>query len=615
MTSILIIATLFLGTAILTVPFAQKKKLGSVMGYLLAGVIIGALLRLLAPALGFVDSKTIVEELNHITEFGVVIMLFLIGLEMRPSQLWQMKGSIFGLGGLQVGLTTLFISLFLVSFFDLHPFMSIALGLTMALSSTAIIMQTLNEKRLMQTQGGQTSFSVLLFQDIAVIPIIALLPFLKNLPQNFSSASHGPLDISHFFPGWAQPLMGLVAVFSVYFLARYLVRPLFRYIAQSNLREIFSIAALALVALIASLMSLFNLSPALGVFIAGVILSESEYRHELESNLEPFKGLLLGLFFMTVGAAFDFGLLKSQWLLIISLTLGLIGLKFFVLWFLGRLFKLEKSQNLLFALALAQGGEFAFVLSGVALNNAVIDAQTSSLLKIIVALSMALTPFLFLIYEKLFFHLTNKNQTESIPDVIDEKNKIIVAGFGRFGQILVRLLASSGYKATVLDHDPHHIESLRKFGWKVYYGDATRMDLLEAAGIEKACMLIIALDDGNKTIELVENVRRLCPDIPILARAQDRRVAYELINRGVTNIVRDTFESSLFLGQKALQQLGMNEKKAQEARQKFADMDRQAVRELAEVWKQDEEAYVDIARHNQHEIEAMLKKSLAEFDK
>ncbi len=607
MTGLFIIAAVFLMLAVLIVPFAKKSGLGSVLGYLVAGVMVGLLLRQLAPYLGFDSSKALVEELKHLTEFGVVLMLFLIGLEMRPTELWNMKGAIFGMGGIQVLATTAAIAA-VCSLLGLNWQASTAIGLMLALSSTAIIMQTLNEKSLINTKGGQTSFSVLLFQDIAVIPMIALMPLLGN-PEAALQGGH-VIDLG--LPSWAQPVLGLVAVIAIYLFSRYAVEPLFRYIAASRLREIFTTAALGLVTFIAAVMSLFGLSPALGVFMAGVILSESEYRHELESTIEPFKGLLLGLFFMTVGAAFDFVLFAEMPGEIIALALGLIVLKAVILMIVGKLFKVEWSQNLLFCLALAQGGEFAFVLVGEAVMSGVFDSKTSNVIKLVVAISMVLTPLLFIVYEKLIApRFMGRILSQREPDKITEHGEIVVAGFGRFSQIIVRLLAYSGFKSTILDNDPDHINLLRSFGWKVFYGDASRIDLLVAAGIEKAKLLIIGIDDVEKSIELANEICRQYPNLPVLVRARDRTHAYELINLGAQHVYRETFDASLKVGEDALKLLGFRAFEARRARLQFSVADEMSLRKLATIWKEDREKHIDVAKQVNEEIYNTLKSDLS----
>lgn len=607
MTGLFIISALFLMTAVLIVPFSKKKGLGSVLGYLIAGVGVGLVLREFAPLLGFKSSEALVEDLKHFTEFGVVLMLFLIGLEMQPSQLWNMRGAIFGMGGLQVGITTACITA-CVMMFGLSFNASLVIGLSLALSSTAIIMQTLNEKRLINTKGGQTSFSVLLFQDIAVIPIIAVIPLLAATTGSDGSG-HG---VELGLPGWLQAPLAFGAIVFIYLFARFAVNPLFRYIAKSKLHEVFTTAALGLVMLIAAITSLFGISPALGVFIAGVVLSESEFRHEIELEIEPFKGLLLGLFFMAVGASFNFQLFGAMPFTILGLSLGLMLLKFVVLLGIVKAFKVEWSQSLLFALALAQGGEFAFVLVGEATSVNLFDDATASIIKLVVAISMALTPGLFILYEKLIYprFMDIHSNAEKAPDEIEEQGQILVAGFGRFSQIIVRLLSVNGFSATILDNDPDHITLLRKFGWKVFYGDASRVDLLHSAGLDSAKLLIVGIDDHEKAVELIKEVKKHRPDLKIFARARGRLQLYELKSLGVEEIYRETFDTSLKVGEDALKAMGFRSYQAKRARLLFETADHKMIDHLAKVWLENRDMLIDEAIIVNKVLEQTLKESI-----
>ncbi|MGJ8663516.1 MAG: cation:proton antiporter domain-containing protein, partial [Marinicella sp.] len=542
-----------------------------------------------APMLGM-ESAHLLEQLNHASEFGVVLMLFVIGLEIQPSHLWRMKNTILSAGGLQVSLTTLLIMAVAMLVFDLTWQVGLAIGLTLALSSTAIIMSTLNEKGWQNTVGGKASFAALLFQDIAVIPIIAVIPLLAvSAPVSTADVAHG-IDITAHLPTWLKPIVVIAAIVVIYVLSRYLINPLFDYIARARQKEIFTTAALGLVTTIAAFMSLIGLSPALGVFIAGVILSESEYRHQLEADIEPFKGLLLGIFFMTVGAAFNFGLLGQQFWLIISLTIGLIVLKALVLYVVGLVLKLQKIEHALFFLALAQGGEFAFVLLTLAVGQNVIDPSIADTLRIVVALSMAITPLLFLFYEKVLLkNMMTSDEPERAADDIDEENKIIIAGVGRFGQIVGRLLQYNQFSVTALDNDPNMIDTLRKYGWKVFFGDATRMDLLHAAGIDNATAIVIAMDDSEKVLDLAKYLIKNHPDLNLFVRARDRTVAYELHHIGVKNIYRETFESSATMGEDVLKHLGMRAYQAKRAKLKYQQEDELLVKQLAESFFQEDE--------------------------
>lgn len=589
MTEAFIIASLFLGLAVLLVPLANRLNLGSVLGYLIAGAIVGGILTLIAPMMGM-DTDHLLEQLNHATEFGVVLMLFIIGLEIQPSHLWRMKTTILSAGGLQVSLTALLIMAVAMFVFNLSWQMGLAIGLTLALSSTAIIMSTLNEKGWQNTVGGKASFSALLFQDIAVIPIIAVIPLLVvSAPSGVEHASHG-IDITAHLPTWLKPLVVVGAIVLVYVLSRHLINPLFDYIAKARQKEIFTTAALGLVTLIAAMMSLIGLSPALGVFIAGVILSESEYRHELEADIEPFKGLLLGVFFMTVGAAFNFALFAADFWLVLGLTIGLIALKALVLYLVGLVLKLKKAEHALFFLALAQGGEFAFVLLTLAVGNNVIDSAIADTLRIVVALSMAITPLLFLFYEKAI--LAKLNQTDEQPraaDGIDETNQVIVAGVGRFGQIVARLLQYNQLNVTAIDNNPDMIDTLRKFGWKVFYGDATRMDLLHAAGIDSASAMVIAMDDADKVLNLASYLVTHHPELKLFVRAKDRTIAYQLHHLGIENVYRETFESSATMGEQVLKHLGMRAYQAKRSKLRYQHEDEALVKQLSSSYMEDDE--------------------------
>ncbi len=594
MSSILFQAFVYLIAAVVAVPIAKRIGLGSVLGYLIAGLIIG-------PFLGLVGAET--QDLQHFAEFGVVMMLFLVGLELEPRLLWEMKNRLIGLGGFQVGITTLLIALIAYNFgFAWQT--SIAIGFIGALSSTAIVLQTLGEKGLMKTEGGQSSFSVLLFQDIAVIPMLAIVPLL-TLPEfamtpmgDDHGSSHSLVD---GLPGWAMALTTLGAIAAVVFGGHYLSRPLFRFIAQSKLREIFTASALMLVIAIALLMELVGLSPALGTFLAGVVLANSEYRHELESDIEPFKGLLLGLFFITVGAGINLDLLTDQFSLIAMLTLGAILLKFSVLLFVGHFMGLPKPASWLMAMGLCQVGEFGFVLINFSLQNHAIPQELASLLSLVVALSMLLTPFLFILYDKVISGRMADDEQEA--DEIDDQGTVIIAGHGRFGQVINRVLLASGTKTVVLDHQSTLVEGMRKFGMRTFFGDASRPDLLHAAGLHSARMLIIAIDDPERTIEMVKFAKREHPEIHIVARATDRHHVYELFRAGADDIVRETFDSAVRASRYALQGLGEEEENARRITSLYVEHDRKNLLDLARVWEPDmvvadNEEYKSVAKEN-----------------
>jgi monovalent cation:proton antiporter-2 (CPA2) family protein len=559
-------AFIYLLAAVATVPIAKQLGLGSVLGYLLAGVIIGPHL------LGLVGHSG--GGVMQFAEYGVVMMLFLVGLELRPSLLWRLRGPIIGTGGAQVIVTTLvFAGLALAFGFRIQ--VALAIGMIFSASSTAIALQTLTEKKLLNSKGGQTSFSVLLFQDLAVIPILAILPLLA-----ISGAAVSPSSVHN--PPWHRALLVVGVVAAIVGGGRFLIRPVFRYLASIRLQEIFTAAALLLVVGIALAMEIVGLSPALGTFLAGVVLAESEYRHELESDIEPFKGLLLGLFFISVGSSIDLPLAQSQPLTMLGLVLGLLIVKFLVLLLIGKITHLEKSQNFTFAFALAQGGEFAFVLISFAAQNQVIDTRIGNLLVATVALSMVAAPFLFTINERLVQPLFSSQLADREADEIDEKdNPVILAGFGRFGHIVGRVLNLQGIKTTVLDLDAEQVELVRKLGAKVFYGDASRLELLHAAGADKAQLLIVAIDDEEKSLLIIETAQKHFPNLKILARAAGRDHAYRLLSHGVEHIFRETLGSSLDLSVAALRMLGFRAYEAQRAANAFRIYDEQTVRELA----------------------------------
>ncbi len=577
MESFLFQATIYLGAAVLAVPVAKRLGLGSVLGYLIAGVVIG-------PVIGLVGSET--QDLQHFAEFGVVMMLFIVGLELEPRALWDMRHRLIGLGGLQISLTAGLITAVAVILGQPLGF-GVAIGLVFALSSTAIVLQTLTEKGLMHTAGGRSSFSVLLTQDIAVIPMLALLPLLAVSGLHNASLGHGEAEVAlslvEGLPGWGVALMTMGAVALVIFGGHFLTWPLFRFIASAHLREMFTATALLLVIGIALLMSMVGLSPALGTFLAGVVLANSEFRHELQSDIEPFKGLLLGLFFITVGAGIDFDILFGDFLTVLGLTLGVMAIKAMVLLTLARLFKLKGRDQWLFTLSLAQAGEFGFVLLGFSVKTNVLPLELSKTLLLVVALSMLLTPALFILYDLLSKWHSDAGHDQK-PDEIDEQAPIIIAGVGRFGQVVNRMVGLNGLKATVLDHDIKIIEMQRKFGMKGFFGDPTRPELMHAAGLMKANILVVAVDDYNAAIKLVKHARRARPDIHIIARARNRPHVYELYRAGADQIVRETFDSSVRAGKYALKHAGIPAFDVEQAASDFYDLDRQAIKEMAVLW-------------------------------
>ncbi|MBB1281539.1 monovalent cation:proton antiporter-2 (CPA2) family protein [Pseudoalteromonas sp. SR41-1] len=589
------IALIYLAAAIVAVPIAKRVGLGSVLGYLIAGILIGPY------ALGVVGDQT---DVMHFAEFGVVMMLFLVGLELQPSRLWTLRHSILGLGGLQVVLSAAAIFAFCYWFFAMHWQTALAIGLMLALSSTAIVLQSLEEKGWLKQEAGQNAFSVLLFQDIAIIPILALLPLLAFAPQTSTKEISDSIIAS--WPVWQQVCVSVAVIAAIIAGGKYVSAPLFRYIAQTHMREIFTIFALFLVVAIALVMQSIGLSPALGTFLAGVVLAESEFRHELEADIEPFKGLLLGLFFITVGASINFELLFNEFSTVIGLVVLLIVVKACILFALAVTFKINSKQQLLFALALAQGGEFAFVLLSVTTTLSILTPEQTSLVTLVVAVSMLIAPLLLMVYEQIQKRSSSALPEFDKPEQISTAKHVIIAGYGRFGQIMGRLLHAQGYEITVLDHSPSQIELLRRFGNTVFYGDAARQELLEAAGAHTAQMLVIAIDNPDKTIEIIKLAHKNYPQLKIVARAIDRRHAYQLLNLKVDAFNRETVDSAINLAVEALELLGNTKQDAERAGKLFRDHDRAAVLQLAALWG-DDASYGVAVRQRMEDLKQVLQ--------
>ena len=607
MTDFLLLAFLFLVAGVFAVPIASRLGLGSVLGYLIAGIVISPILAILN-----VD----VISIQHFAEFGVVMMLFLVGLELEPRLLWSMRNKLLGLGGGQVALTTIAVMSAAMMMGQVWS-VALAIGLVMALSSTAIVLQTLNEKGLMKSDGGQSSFSVLLFQDIAVIPMLALVPLLA-LPELVEGLHHGTGDDGHGpamslvdgLPAWGAALVTLGAIAAVVIVGSYMTGPVFRFIAAAKLRELFVATALMMVIGIALLMTLVGLSPALGTFLAGVVLANSEYRHELESDIDPFKGLLLGLFFMTVGAGINFGLLFDNFAIIVALSLGLMALKITVLFVLAVIFKIEGTDRWLFSLGLAQAGEFGFVLLSFTVASAVIPSDLADRLLLIVALSMLLTPALFILFDRVIAPRLATTEDREM-DVIEEKSDIIIAGHGRVGGIVSRILRNIGLSPTVMDFSARQLEFLKAFDVQAYYGDATRPDLLHSAGIENAKLLVIAIDGREQITELVKYVRHHHPDVHIVARAVDRDHVYDLWHAGCRDIIRETYDSSLRMARSAMQSIGYSSNQAAQLTEAFNELDRGSMVMAADhydpaVPMKDNEAYMSRVRELRGDWEAEM---------
>jgi monovalent cation:proton antiporter-2 (CPA2) family protein len=581
MTSYFIQAFIYLCAAVIAVPLAKRFGLGSVLGYLIAGVIIG-------PVVGLVGEET--ATLQHFAEFGVVMMLFLVGLELEPHVLWSMRNRLFGLGGLQVGMTVILIML-IAMMVDQDWRIALTVGLILALSSTAIVLQTLNEKGLLKTEGGQGAFSVLLFQDIAVIPMLAIIPLLE-MPTRvgadndvaYAQDPSGGLAILTELPNWGYAIVVVGAISIVVFGGHFLCRPLFRFVAQSRMREVFTATALMLVIGIAALMSLVGLSPALGTFLAGVVLANSEFRHELETNIEPFKGLLLGLFFITVGAGINFEVMHANWLLVTTISIALIFLKAAIVYVLASMFGIGSSDRWLVTLGLAQAGEFGFVLLSFSLQNNVLPIFIVEILSLVIAISMFLTPVLFIFFDKVLVPRFTSNQQQREADDIDHKGRVLIAGIGRFGQIVNRLLVANSIETIVLDHDAKQVDNLRKLNTRAYFGDATRPDLLESAGVDSVDLVVIAIDDRERALELTRHLKHQHPGVEILARAFDQIDYYRLKQIGVEYVVKETYFSALELGCLALLRLGIDEVSAEKLKQTFIQTENDTVEGMYQSW-------------------------------
>ena len=589
------------------VPLAKATGLGTVLGYLAAGILIGPYgLKLLT------DSETI----RHIAEFGIVLMLFLIGLDLQPREVWRMRNKVLGLGLPQMLLTALAVTLSLQLFgFALNT--AIIVGLAFAMSSTAIAMQTAEQRDITRTDAGRASLAVLLVQDVAVIPILALVPLLA-----LASGSSIEVELTEAVAEvespvfWQTSLLIVVTFVAAIVGGRYVVRPLLAFVARTAVREAFTALALALVIGAALATQALGLSPALGAFIGGVLLADSEYRHELESNLQPFKGLLLGLFFVSVGMSIAFSeFLDSPWM-IAALVLSVIVIKFAVLFLLCTLFRMNLADRLLVATLLSQAGEFAFVVLQFANTNGALDPEAFAMFTVVVALSMATTPLLLLGFDRLIApRLDARSESEGRdPDTVEEHRKIVVLGYGRFGQIITRMLRSHGYDMTLIDDDAAQIELVRRFGVKVYYGDASRTDLLHAAGVGKADLVIIAVGGADRILDIARNVRRHFPDVAIAARAVDREHAHALMDLGITLFERETFHSALHLGRRVLEHLGHDEDEAHQLARDFHDRDEELLRR-AFALRGDREAYWGAVRQSMTLLDEAMQADTSDKDK
>ena len=578
-------ALVYLTAAIICVPVTKRLGMGSVLGYLLAGMLIGPYF------LGFVGAEG--QDIMHFAEFGVIMMLFLIGLELEPSHFWRMRSRILGMGTVQVSATALLgaAGLMLLGF---SWQAALASGLAIAMSSTAIVLQSMKEKGLADTNAGKSSFSVLLFQDIAVIPVLAFLPLLAATTIQIGTGHS--MEMLEGLPGWLQAVAVLGAVSFVILAGRFIIVPFLRLMARTNLRELLTAAALLIIIATAGLMQMVGLSPALGTFLAGVVLANSEFRHELESDIEPFKGLLLGLFFIAVGASINFRLVVDLPFQILSLVFLIIVLKTIILMATGRFFKLSFDQNLIFAIALSQVGEFAFVLFAFIHQLGILSPHWTDIMMAVTALSMTVTPFLLFINERFILrHFGTLEAREIQADAIDVLHPVIIAGFGDFGSTIGRFLRANGIEATILDNDSDRVDLLRKMGFKVFYGDATRFDILKSAGAGEAKVLIAAISDPSTHHELIDRLQKHYPDLTLMLRVKDRAEAYDMIGLGLTDVYRESLDTSVRLGVDVLIKLGRRRYSATRSGQSFLKNDEAALTKLAP-HRHDEKSYIFNAR-------------------
>ncbi|MGB5276335.1 MAG: glutathione-regulated potassium-efflux system protein KefC [Gammaproteobacteria bacterium] len=584
--SLLFNAFVYLSAAVIAVPISKRLGFGAVLGYLLAGVVIGPWgFRLIREA----------EDILHFAEFGVVLLLFVIGLELNPRRLWEMRKPILGLGAAQVIITTSILT-GLGVVMDLSGPVALVAAMGLSLSSTAMALQLLTEKNLLPTPAGHSGFSVLLFQDIAVIPMLAVIPLLSTRVDDMNAGFD-----------WLALLQALAVIVLIVVGGRFVLLPVLRLIAATGLREVFTAFSLLLVIATGLLMQAVGMSMALGAFLAGVLLAESEYRHALESDIEPFKGLLLGLFFIAVGMSIDFGILLNDPLMIAGLALGLVVIKAGILLLLGRLYGLPGRQLPLFALVLSQGGEFAFVLFSVAQSTGILPGEVTDTLIVTVALSMLSTPLLMVVNDRFIERFLDHPPAPPMDDIEDEGHAVIIAGFGRFGQIVGRLLHANGIDATVLEHDPNHIEILRRFRFKVFYGDACRLELLRAAGADRARLLVVAIDEAEAALRLVDLVHENFPHMKIIARAWDVGHVFELLEHQVDVYERESFEGALRLGEEALKQLGFSAWRAKQAAHLFRAHDEETLRELYHHYHEDFDVRVRISADARERLREMMQ--------
>lgn len=577
-------AIIYLVAAIIAVPISKRLGFGSVLGYLAAGIIIGPF------GLRFIRDP---EHILHFAELGVVFLLFIIGLELQPSRLWVLRRMVFGLGSAQVGLSAIVIGL-LAWTYGFTPTAAAVSGLILALSSTAFVLQLLAEKKQLTTVHGRAAFSILLFQDLAVIPLIALLPLIGS--GTSGESQFDPLMVGISLASIAGLIIG----------GHFLLRPLLRIVAHSKLPELFTATALLVVIGAALFMQFAGMSMVLGAFIAGMLLADSEYRHELEADLAPFKGLLLGLFFIAVGMSVNIGLLLEEPKTILLFVVGLMAAKAIVLYPLAKAFGLCNTKGALsLAAVLSQGGEFAFVLFAVVAREQIIDTTQIDRLILAVAVSMLLTPVVYLIIEYVTGRMGEKDDAE-YDEMEDVGNAVIIAGFGRIGQIIGRLLRIKGQSFTALEIDSSQVDVIRRYGSKVYFGDAGRLDLLRAAGADRAKLLVLAIDDVEASVKTVETVIRHFPHLNIVARARNRRHAHKLMDLGITHIFRETLLSSLAMSERVLEMLGFDQEEIRRVIDTFAERDKRLLDEQHAI-HHDEERLIQSAKDTARELESLLR--------
>lgn len=591
---------ILLAATVALVPLAHWAGLGGILGYLAAGILIGPFgLRLVA------DTETI----HQVAEWGVILMLFLIGLELQPSELWRMRQRLAGLGlGQLVATAAVVAGIGLLAGFTWQT--AAIIGLALAMSSTAIAMQSLEQRAMTKSETGRGALSILLVQDVAVIPVLAAIPLLAAAsPDPVVAVTEGVTEVAEAIDnpaGWLVALQIVGAFVGALVASRYLIRPLMRFIAAAGATEAFTAFALLLVIGAAVLMEVLGLSPALGAFLGGVLLADSEYRHELQSNLEPFKGLLLGLFFVSVGMSISFSLLLEQPLMVVALLIALVAVKITVLYGVTALFRMDVRDRLLLAILLSQAGEFAFVIFQFARDAGSFDTDTLDLLTLVVALSMATTPLLLMLFDRVLMPRLHKSGDHpGEPGGLDGRGKVVVLGYGRFGQIVTRMLRGQGYEMTLIDDDPAQIALVKRFGVKVFYGNGSRLSLLRAAGVEDAKMVVIAVAGRERILAIAEIMKRAFPHVPIAARAVDRAHAHELMALGVEVFERETFRSAIGLGERALTALGVPEDEAHRIAQAFERHDVKLLEESYQL-RNDQDAYVGFVRHSTELLEKVM---------